>query len=252
MLSVLPTLALLTSYAAGSSIPPRTIAKRGLSDIVWQGGLANGTNGDRSAWDSRSPAQNGGAWDAKKPDLALDAPGQKVGYRLKADHANEAVLVLNNNTLMDAAYTGPADSTPTLQNFATIGDVAFTNSASDATSGDIWTNAAGFQPLDWVVSFDLTNGCSDTKTFNITTVDAKGAVNTTSAVNWISGVYVSRGAANVLPVNLTITWAEDPAASIAVTYYDSQALTYKLGTGPTQPSIVPPSIYSDIFWCDID
>lgn len=88
--------------------------------------------------------------------------------------------------------------------------------------------------MDWVVSFDLDNGCSDTKTFNITTVDANGVVNTTSAVDYIFGVYVSRGYANVLPVNLTVTWAEDPSDSISITYYDSQALTYKLGTGPTR------------------
>ncbi|KAJ7438445.1 hypothetical protein FB451DRAFT_159393 [Mycena latifolia] len=254
MLSVLSAFLLLASTALSSPTARRTSlsSKRGLSDVSYQGsGPRPWTNGK---FDARSPQAQNDQWFhlVDGGEGVGVSPGTQVGWRLKDDPTTEIVFYMTESPLfLIASYNGSDANKPDIQSFATVGEANFPTSSNNTATipsvdDNIWTNSTGGAVVPWQYGIGVTNGCDDDRIMVITTIDANGTAKT------ISG----RGERDVdfasLPMNVTIYFQDSPEDVTSISYFATDALTYKVGAGSNQPTVPPATFGTGISWCDID
>ncbi|KAJ6482829.1 hypothetical protein C8R47DRAFT_1132817 [Mycena vitilis] len=255
-LSSCTTLVLLASAVRSSPTIQRassTPKRDGFTDISYQG-LGPGP-WDALDFDARSPTAMNGSWFRYvNGGIGVGVtPGSQVGWRLTNDTNTEIVFYWPEDPVfLTASYNGSDADKPTIQNFANVGAATFStssnNNASESVDDALWANSTGGTAVKWAYNLAVTNGCDgvDHRTMVVETVDAIGIASTTSGPGEI------RMSLNILPINVTIYFADSPDDVTKITYFPIHTLTYKVGAGPNQPSVPPATFDSSVFWCDTD
>ncbi|KAJ7763473.1 hypothetical protein B0H16DRAFT_494146 [Mycena metata] len=254
MLFVLATLLLVltvrSSPAARSALPA---SKRGLDSSVTYQGLGPLPFGTID-FDARSPQAENGQWfhyvDGG-PGVGV-SPGTQVGWRLTDEPDSEIVFYMTANPVFFTAdYTGSDANRPNpVDGFANVGAATFpppSNVTAPAQADDIWTNSTGATVVPWHYGLQIDNGCEDGRLVIATSVDANGIAMTAYGIDGLVLDPLS------LPVNVTIYFQDSPDDVSTLSFFAAtDALTYKVGAGPNQPT-VPPATFGTIFsWCDTD
>lgn len=78
--------------------------------------------------------------------------------------------------------------------------------------------------------------------------DATGNLTQFKGTDWLENLNLP----TTLPLNVTIAAEDAPDDITSIVYYKSKVLTYSTGAGDTEPSVPPASIFTDVFWCDVD
>ncbi|KAJ7667316.1 hypothetical protein B0H17DRAFT_1336119 [Mycena rosella] len=180
------------------------------------------------------------------------SPGTQVGWRLTDEPDSEIVFYMTANpVLLTASYTGSDTNQPNaVISFGNVGAATFStpsNATAPAQADDIWTNSTGATVVPWHYGLQIDNGCEDGRLVIATTVDANGIVTT---ANGTDGLVLDP--LSSLPVNVTIYFQDSPDDVSTRSYFATDALTYKVGAGPNQPT-VPTATFGTVFsWCDTD
>ncbi|KAJ6528908.1 hypothetical protein B0H19DRAFT_1083244 [Mycena capillaripes] len=250
MLSVLCMLLLVsTVHSSPTARSASPASKRGLDNsIIWQtfGPLPFGT----IDYDARSPQVENGQWfnlvDGRGPGVLL-SPGTQIGWRLTDEPDSEIVFYLAADpTGSDANRPNPVTS------FGNVGAATFptpSHATAPAQADDIWTNSTGATVLQWHYGLQINNGCDDGRLVIATTVDANGIVTTAYGTDGLAIDPLPS-----LPLNVTIYFQDSPDDVSTLSFFATDALTYKVGAGPNpeEPTVPLPTFGTEFTWCDTD